>query len=182
MPENVIVVLDEAYYEFLENPPDTLKYIRDGRQNVVILRTFSKIQGLANLRIGYGIGGAEMMSVLQKTRQPFNANGIAQAGALAGLDDEEHQRQTRALTFAGRDFLQSEFQKLKLEFVPSHANFVLVKVGDGNAVFQKLLAQGIIVRAMASYKLPEWIRVSVGTMDQNRRFIAALQKLLGQRP
>src|SRR5207253_889714 len=143
VPENVVVVFDEAYYEFLEDPPDTLKYIRQGRQNVVVLRTFSKIQGLANLRIGYGIGGEEIMSVLQKTRQPFNANGIAQAGALAGLEDDEHQRKTRALTFEGRDFLQREFAAMGLQFVRSHANFVLVRVGDGNAVFKSLLEKGV---------------------------------------
>ena len=102
----------------------TLKFIREGRQNVVVLRTFSKIQGLASLRIGYGIATGEMIEVLQKTRQPFNANAIAQAGALAGLEDDEHQRKTRELTFEGRAFLQSEFKKMGLQFVPSHANFV----------------------------------------------------------
>lgn len=178
VPESVIVVFDEAYFEFLEEPLDTLKFICEGRKNVIVLRTFSKIQGLASLRIGYGLGSSELIGVLQKTRQPFNANGIAQAGALAGLRDEEHQRKTRALTIEGRDFLQREFAALDLEFVPSHANFVLVNVGDGTAVFKKLLALGIIVRAMASYKLPGWIRVSVGTMEQNRRFIAALRELL----
>jgi histidinol-phosphate aminotransferase len=178
VPDSVIVVFDEAYYEFLEEPLDTLKFIREGRENVVVLRTFSKIQGLANLRIGYGLGSSEIINVLQKTRQPFNANGIAQAGALAGLRDEEHQRKTRDLTIEGRNFLQNEFTSLGLEFVPSHANFVLVKTGDGNAVFKALLQQGIIVRAMASYKLPEWIRVTVGTMEQNRRFISALREVL----
>ncbi len=181
VPESVVVVFDEAYHEFLENPPDTLKYIREGRQNVVVLRTFSKIQGLANLRIGYGIGSAEIIGVLQKTRQPFNANGIAQAGALAGLRDDEHPRRTRELTFEGRAFLQGEFAKMGLPFVPSHANFVLVRVGDGDAVFKSLLARGIIIRAMASYKLPEWIRVTTGTMEQNRRFIGELEKILNRR-
>lgn len=178
VPESVVVVFDEAYFEFLEEPLDTLKFIRQGRKNVIVLRTFSKIQGLASLRIGYGLGSQELIGVLQKTRQPFNTNGIAQAGALAGLHDEEHQNKTRALTTEGRDFLQNEFAALGLEFVPSHANFVLVKVGDGNAIFKNLLARGIIIRAMASYKLPQWIRVSIGTMEQNRRFITALRELL----
>ena len=102
VPEHVIVVFDEAYYEFLENPPDTLKFVREGR-NVVVLRTFSKIQGLANLRIGYGLAKPELIDVLQKTRQPFNVNGIAQAGALAGLLDDEHQRKTREITIEGRE-------------------------------------------------------------------------------
>ena len=178
VPEHVVVVFDEAYHEFLENPPDTLKYIREGRENVVVLRTFSKIQGLAGLRIGYGLAGAAMIEVLQKTRQPFNANAIAQAGALAGLRDAEHQQKTRELTWRGRDYLQKEFTAMKLEFVPSHANFVLVKVGNGGAVFKKLMQTGGIVRDMTSYALPEWIRVSVGTMEQNERFIAELKKLL----
>jgi len=177
VPPHVIVVFDEAYHEFLQDAPDTLKFIREGRPNVVVLRTFSKIQGLANLRIGYGLGSKEIMEVLQKTRQPFNANGIAQAGALAGLADAEHQQKTRELTWEGRDYLQKEFDAMALEYVPSHANFVLVKVGNGSDVFKKLLKTGVIVRDMTSYKLPEWIRVSVGTMPQNERFIAELKKL-----
>jgi histidinol-phosphate aminotransferase len=176
VPPHVIVVFDEAYFEFNENPPDTLKFVRAGR-NVVVLRTVSKIQGLANLRIGYGIAPADLVDVLQKTRQPFNTNGIAQAGALAGLADEEHQRKTRELTIAGRDFLQREFAAMGLEFVPSFANFVLVKVGNGKAVFQALMKRGIIVRDMTSYGLPEWIRVSVGTMEQNERFLAELRRV-----
>jgi histidinol-phosphate aminotransferase len=177
VPDHVVVVFDEAYYEFLDHPPDTLKYVRAGR-NVVVLRTFSKIQGMANLRIGYGMASAEMIDILQKTRQPFNANGIAQAGALAGLGDTEHQARTKAVTDEGRAFLQETFAELGLEYVPSYANFVLVNVGDGRKCFEALLLRGIIVRAMNSYKLPQWIRVSVGTMDENRRFVAALRAVL----
>lgn len=176
-PDHVVVVIDEAYYEFIPEPPDTMKFVREGR-NVILLRTFSKIQGLAGLRIGYGIGPAELVSVLQKTRQPFNANAIAQAGAVAGLLDDEHQNKTKRITDEGRAYLQNEFAKLNLEYVPSSANFVLVKVGDGNAVFQKMLDKGIIVRGMAEYKLPEWVRISVGTMEQNRRCIAMLKEVL----
>ena len=176
VPEHVMVVFDEAYYEFLDEPPDVLKYVRAGR-NVVVLRTFSKIQGLANLRIGYGLAAAEIIEVLQKARQPFNANGIAQAGALAGLHDQAHMDATRRVTRDGRDFFQAEFLEMNLEFVPSHANFVLVRVGDGKKVFDALLRRGLIVRAMGSYGLPEWIRVSVGTMPQNKAFIAALREL-----
>jgi histidinol-phosphate aminotransferase len=178
VPDHVPVVFDEAYYEFLDEPPDTLRYIREGRENVVVLRTFSKIMGLANLRIGYGLGGREMISILQKTRQPFNVNGIAQAGALAGLLDREHMERTRSVIREGREYLQGTFAKLALEYVPSQANFILVKVGNGDDVFNKLLRCGVIVRAMAAYKLPEWIRVTVGTMDENRRFVEELEKLL----
>ncbi len=176
VPDHVIVVFDEAYYEFLPEPPDTLKYVREGR-NVVVLRTFSKIQGLASLRIGYGIAKQEIIEVLGKTRQPFNSNGIAQAGALAGLRDEEHQQRTREITWQGRDYLQGAFADLGLEFVPSHANFVLVRVGDGKGTFNTLMKKGVIVRDMTAYGLPEWIRVSVGTMPQNERFLAELKAL-----
>ncbi len=176
--DHVLVIFDEAYYEFVDNPPDVLKYVREGR-NVVVMRTFSKIQGLANLRIGYGIAPKEVAEVLQKTRQPFNANGIAQAGAVAGLQDDDHMRRTRELTMRGGR-ISREFEKLGLEYVPSFANFVLVRVGDGDAVFQALLRKGIIVRAMRSYKLPEWVRVSVGTKEQNERFIAELKNLAAQ--
>ena len=176
VPEHVMVVFDEAYYEFLDEPPDVLQYVRAGR-NVVVLRTFSKIQGLANLRIGYGLAAAEIIEVLQKARQPFNANGIAQAGALAGLSDQAHMDETRRVTREGRNFFQEQFLEMNLEFVPSHANFVLVRVGDGKKVFEALLRRGLIVRAMGSYGLPEWIRVSVGTMPQNKAFIAALRQL-----
>jgi histidinol-phosphate aminotransferase len=179
VPPHVVVVFDEAYYEFLDNPPDTLKYVREGR-NVVVLRTFSKIQGLAGLRIGYGLGNAEIIEVLQRTRQPFNINSVAQAAALAGLLDDEHQRKTKQLTDEGRAYLQEQFGKLGLEHIPSYANFVLVKVGDGNAVFKAMMDKGVIVRAMAAYKLPEWVRISIGTMPQNERCIAVLREVLGR--
>lgn len=178
VPDHVVVIFDEAYYEFVDNPADTLKFIREGRENVVILRTFSKIQGLAGLRIGYGLGAKSIISVLQKTRQPFNANSIAQAGAIAGLQDLDHQRKTRELTHEGRAYLEEQFATMGLEYVPSQANFVLVRVGDGNGIFKTLMAKGVIVRAMASYGLADWIRVSVGTMPQNRRFLEELQEAL----
>jgi histidinol-phosphate aminotransferase len=177
VPEHVVVVFDEAYYEFLNNPPDTLKYVRQGR-NVVVLRTFSKIQGLAGTRVGYGIANKELIDILQRTRQPFNINSIAQAGALAGLLDQEHQDLTKKITDEGRDYLQQQFADMGLEYIPSYANFVLVKVGDGNAVFKAMMNQGVIVRAMAAYKLPEWVRISVGTMAQNQRCIEVLKQVL----
>jgi histidinol-phosphate aminotransferase len=185
VPHHVLVVFDEAYFEFLDEgvAPDVLKYVREGR-NVVVMRTFSKIMGLANLRIGYGITTPELAAVVQRTRQPFNANGIAQAGAVAGLGDEEHMLRTRSITHEGREYFEKEFAAMGLEYVPSAANFVLVKVGDGNAVFQAMLRKGIILRAMGSYGLPEWIRVSVGTMEQNLRCIEELKALVkkGQLP
>lgn len=177
VPPHATVIFDEAYYEYLDNPPDTLKYVREGR-NVIVLRTFSKIQGLANLRIGYGLASKELIEVLQKTRQPFNANGIAQAGALAGLLDLEHMRETKAVNDRGRAFLEAEFKALGRQYVPSFANFVLVHVGDGKKVFGALLKRGLIVRPMAGYGLPEWLRISVGTMEQNEKLVAALREIL----
>ena len=177
VPDAVTVVFDEAYHEFLDEPPDTLRYVRAGR-NAVVLRTFSKIQGLASLRIGYGLASAEMIDILQKTRQPFNVNGLAQAAALAGLADTEHMARTKRITDEGRDLLQKTFAKMDLEFVPSFANFVLVNVGDGRRVFENLLKKGIIVRAMNSYKLPAWVRVSIGTPEENRRFLDELAAVL----
>ena len=177
VPDRVIVIFDEAYYEFLDSPPDTLKYVREGR-NVVVMRTFSKIQGLAGLRIGYGLAPASLASVLQKTRQPFNANSIAQAGALAALQDIEHQKRTKEVTDSGRVFFEESFKEMGLEYVPSLANFVMVKVGNGDEVFDAMLRRGVIVRAMRGYKLPEWVRVSIGTESENRRCVEVLKDAL----
>jgi histidinol-phosphate aminotransferase len=173
LPPHVIAVLDEAYYEFLDNPPDTVGHVRRGG-NVVLMRTFSKIQGLAGLRIGYGLAPAEIADLLQRARQPFNANLIAQAGAMAGLADVAHQQKTKRITDEGRAVLESAFARLGLKYVPSSANFVLVNVGDGGEVFKRLMKKGIIVRSMVSYHLPAYIRVSVGTSEQNARFLAEL--------
>jgi histidinol-phosphate aminotransferase len=180
VPPSVVIALDEAYYEFLPYPPNTPRYLVE-HPNVILLRTFSKIQGLAALRIGYGLGHPALVGLLHKTRQPFNVNAIAQAGALAGLQDVEHQQRTREVTDQGRLFLQREFTKRGLEFVPSSANFVLVRVGDGQDVFQRLLRRGMIVRAMKEYKLADWLRVSVGTPEQNERFIGDLDTVLAER-
>ena len=177
MPDNVVTVLDEAYYEFLDNPPDTLRHVREGR-NVLILRTFSKIHGLAGLRVGYGIARPEIIEILQKTRQPFNVNEIAQVAALAALQDSDHIRETKRVVDNGRTFLEKELTAMKLKLVPSVGNFVFVNVGDGPAVFQKMLACKIIVRPLLGYGLREWLRISVGTMEQNQKCIAALKQIL----
>ncbi len=177
LPEHVIAVFDEAYYEFPDNPPDTLRYVREGR-NVCVLRTFSKIHGLAALRVGYGIAPAHLAELLQKARQPFNVNAIAQAGALAALADEQHTSQTRELNRAGLAFYEKAFAARGLEYVPSHANFILVRTGGGDRVFRDMLKQGVIVRAMSSYKLPDWVRISIGTGAQNQRCLEVLHAVL----
>ncbi len=179
VPANVLVVMDEAYFEFLENPLDLLPRICAGRNtNLLIMRTFSKIFGLAGLRLGYGIGNPELISALEKIRQPFNINSIVQAGALAALDDEDHLEKTRSNNSAGLDYFNGELSRLGLEYVPSSANFVLAKVGDGARVFSELQKRGVITRPMAGYQLPEWIRFSVGTDAENQRCIAALEDVL----
>ncbi|MFN2477175.1 MAG: histidinol-phosphate transaminase [Chthoniobacterales bacterium] len=177
VPERLVVVFDEAYFEYVDQPVNTLKFVREGR-NIVVLRTFSKIHGLASARLGYGIAHPDLIKVLQKTREPFNVNGIAQAAAVAALRDDEHQRATKRLTDEGRTYLQEQFAEMQLPFVRSAGNFVLVNVGDGAAVFRELLQRRIIVRALKGYTLPRWIRVSIGTMAQNRACIAALREVL----
>src|SRR5438034_8221405 len=177
VPENIIVVFDEAYFEFLNDPPETLQYVREGRK-IIVLRTFSKIHGLAGLRVGYGVARRDLIEVLQKTRQPFNVNSIAHAGALAALDDDAHQRETKRVVDEGRAYLQEQFAEMKIQFVPCFANFVMINVGDGPDDFEKLLVRNVIVRPLKGYNLREWVRISVGTMEQNKKCIAALKEIL----
>jgi histidinol-phosphate aminotransferase len=176
LPEHVIAVFDEAYIEFPDSAPDTLRYVREGR-NVCVLRTFSKIHGLAGLRVGYGIAPPHLAGLLQKARQPFNVNAIAQAAALAALADTQHTERTRQVNREGMAFYENAFRERGLEYVPSHANFLLVKTGNGDQLFRDMLKQGVIVRAMSSYKLPEWIRISIGTAAQNARVMEVFDSL-----
>jgi histidinol-phosphate aminotransferase len=177
LPDHVVAVFDEAYHEFLEDAPDAIRYVKEGR-NVCVMRTFSKAQGLSALRIGYGITNPEIAGLMNRSRQPFNANAIAQAAALASIQDEEHISATVENNAVGRTFFESAFADRGWEYVPSHANFVLVNVGDGDRVFSGLLKKGVIVRAMRGYKLPEWVRISIGTPDQNERCLVELDKIL----
>ena len=179
IPPGVLLVMDEAYFEFLEHPLDLLPRIRAGSQpNLLLMRTFSKIHGLAGLRLGYGIGVPGLIAALEKVRQPFNINALAQAAALAALDDAEHIARTRHNNRAGLEYLQCELTRLGVEFAPSSANFLLARVGDGHRVFVELQKRGIITRPMAGYQLPAFIRVSIGTPDQNARFITALREVM----
>lgn len=177
--KDVLLIVDEAYFEFVEDSayPDSLKYHEPDRA-ILTLRTFSKLYGLAGLRIGYGIGPREIVAMMQRVRQPFNVNAPAQWAALAALDDAEHIRRSLEANREGLGYLQGEFTRLGLEFVPSQGNFVLVRVGKGQEVFQQLLRQGVIVRPMAGYRFPEHVRVTVGTMAENRKFIEALQEVI----
>jgi histidinol-phosphate aminotransferase len=180
VPDDVLLVMDEAYIEFLDEPVDLIPLIRLGaRKNLILMRTFSKIYGLAGLRLGYGIADAELISALEKIRQPFNANLLAQTAALAALDDDAHVRRTRQNNFTGLELFMQAFRQMKLEYVPSFANFILVRVGDGAQVFNAMQKLGVITRPMGGYLLPEWIRISVGTPKENERCLAALKTALG---
>ncbi|MFN0066502.1 MAG: histidinol-phosphate transaminase [Limisphaerales bacterium] len=180
IPPHVLLVLDEAYIEFLADPVDLLPRLRAGTMpNLLLMRTFSKIYGLAGLRLGYGVGHQDFIAALEKVRQPFNINALVQAGALAALDDAEHLRRTVDNNRRGLAFLTDAVAKLGLESVPSHANFLLVKVGDGQCVFLELQRRGVITRPMGGYGLPEYVRISVGTPAENERCVAALRDVVG---
>ncbi len=182
VPSHILLVIDEAYIEFLPEPADFVSEIRRGqRPNLLLMRTFSKIFGLAGLRLGYGIAAPELVAALEKVRQPFNINSIAQAGALAALDDIEHMRRTRENNALGLKAYTEAFQKLGLEFIPSAGNFILVRVGEGQRVFEAMQKLGVIVRPMGGYQLPEWIRISVGTPEENERCTRSLREVLQQK-
>jgi histidinol-phosphate aminotransferase len=181
VPPEVVVALDEAYIEFLEEPLDLVSKIREGRlPNVILMRTFSKIYGLAGLRLGYGIANPEFIAQLEKIRQPFNINLLAQAGAIAALDDTAHAEKTRQVNKRGLKLYSRQFRKMGLEYVPSEANFILVRVGDGQRTFNELQKLGVITRPMGGYQLPEWIRISIGTPKENKRCLEALQSVLAR--
>jgi histidinol-phosphate aminotransferase len=175
----VLLIVDEAYFEYVADAdyPDSLRYHTNDRA-MITLRTFSKLYGLAGLRIGYGIASRDLISLMQRVRQPFNVNAAAQWGALAALDDADHIQRSLDVNRQGLKFLQSELTRLGLEFVASQANFVLVRVGKGQEVFQQLLKQGVIVRPMAGYRFPEHVRVTVGTMEENQKFIQTLERVI----
>ncbi len=179
VPDNVIVVMDEAYAEFVSSSeyPQSIEYVRAGAP-VVVLRTFSKVYGLAGLRVGYGVANPELVGYMDRVRQPFNVNALAQAAALGALNDEEHLRATIGNNKTGYDYLTGELVNLGLAVVPSEANFFMVKVGDGKRVYTELLKTGVIVRPMASYGLGEYIRVTVGTPKENERFIEMLKQVI----
>lgn len=174
LPEHVVAVFDEAYAEYVENAPDLRVLLNEGRK-VVCLRTFSKIYGLASLRIGYGYAAPETAALLNRVRQPFNVNAIAQAAAVAALDDREFTERCARENRAGLAQLEGEFRARGLAYVPSVANFILVKVADGAQVFDALQRRGVIVRPMKPYGMPEWLRVTVGTRAQNERLMTELK-------
>jgi histidinol-phosphate aminotransferase len=179
-PPDAVVVLDEAYYEYLppDLRPDALRFVREGRR-LLVLRTFSKIYGLAGLRIGYGIGPAPLVALLNRVRDPFNVNSIAQAAAAAALGDTKHVQASRAVNDAGRKFLTEHFQAMGLTGVPSAANFLLLNVGrSGGEVTEALLRHGVIVRPVGGYGFPTHLRITIGTAEENEKCVAALKAVL----
>ncbi len=179
VPEHVVVVLDEAYFEFVNDPnyPSAIDYINEPRC-VIGLRTFSKAYGLSGLRLGYGIGNEELINALDRIRQPFNVNSIAQVAALHALDDQEHLERTMDNNREGMDFLTGRLREMGYDWVPSQANFILIDLQEeAETLYQRLLPEGVIVRSMAGYGLKEFIRVTIGTPEENRRFIDALAKV-----
>jgi histidinol-phosphate aminotransferase len=179
VPERVIVVFDEAYVEFAQGPdfPDSLGYLRQGRR-VVAIRTFSKLASLAGLRVGYAIADPDCVALVNRIRQPFNVNGLAQVAALAALDDEEHAQQTLAMIRAGVTTLCQAFDQLGIAYVPTRANFILVELPTAGEVYRQLLRAGVIVRPMMSFGLERALRVTVGTPEENSRLIEALRQVL----
>jgi histidinol-phosphate aminotransferase len=177
LPPHVILVFDEAYAEYVESAPDLRALIAAGRK-IICLRTFSKIYGLASLRVGYGYGAPELIAILQRARQPFNVSGVATAAAIAALDDHEFVARCVQANRTERARLSEGCSALGLEFVPGQGNFLLVKVGDGAAVFAALQARGVITRPVKPYGLPEWLRITVGTPAQNDRLLAGLAEIL----
>ena len=180
VPENVLVVLDEAYDTFIDvnDFPDSLSLVRRKR-NVVVLKTFSKAYGLAGLRIGFAVAKPDLTCFMEIARQPFNVNSLAQAAAIAALDDKDFLRKTRKTILEGKKFLYEGLNRLGLAFVPSVANFILIDVArDGVGVFREMLRFGVIVRDMKQYGLKNYIRVTIGTKKENERFIKVLKKVL----
>ncbi len=183
VPSDVILVLDEAYGEYATDEffPNFLNYLGSGKK-IFILRTFSKIYGLAGLRIGYGIAQSYLVSCLNKIKGPFNTNSLAQAAALAALDDEEHLEKSLANNQNGLTYLYSELNKLEIEYLPTQANFFLIKIGENApGVYESLLKEGIIVRNMAGYGLQHYLRISVGLPAENEKFIKALKEVVSRK-
>ncbi len=178
IPERVVVVLDEAYRDYLDpaERPDT-DHLPEKRPNVVVLRTFSKIHGLAGLRVGYAIADPRMVRILRRLQAPFSVSALAQAAAVAALEDTEYPEKVRVLNVQERGRVAAALSAAGIDYVPSHGNFILLRVGNGQATFVALQRVGVIVRPVTNYGLPEWIRVSVGLPRENDLFLARLLEL-----
>ena len=181
VPERVVIVSDEAYHEYVrrEDFPHSLPLI-PRRRTLVVLRTFSKIYGLAGLRVGYGVGDPELISLIARARHPFNVNTLAQAAARGALSDPEHVAKVRELTHRGLEQLETGLHGLGLRYASSDANFLLVEVGEGAEIYERLLRRGVITRPMAGFGLNRHLRVTVGLPQENERFLETLERELGR--
>lgn len=177
LPEDILIVVDEAYYEYVSDPEyaDSIKWFRKGK-DILILRTFSKIYGLAGLRIGYGLAKKEVISEMNRIRPPFNTNTIAQVAALNALKNEEHVARSRQINKEGKKYLYRELDRLGQNYIPTEANFIYMPIENSMVLYEKLLRMGVIVRPMG----PGSIRVTIGLSEENSRFIEALNKALNK--
>jgi histidinol-phosphate aminotransferase len=176
IPTGVLVVLDEAYIEYVEDPesPDGLVYLKEGR-SVIVLRTFSKIHGLAGLRIGYALASAEIIDSMNRVREPFNTNSLAQAAAQAALDDDVHVQESLKINREGKGYLYAEFDRIGLAYTLTQANFIWVKTErEAREIYESLLREGVIVRPMGERN----IRITIGLPEENQRLVRALEKVL----
>ncbi len=182
VPEDIIVVIDEAYFDYVDDPeyPNSLNYRGLGK-SIITVRTFSKIYGLAGLRLGFGVSSEEIISYMSRMREPFNVNSLAQVAAIAALDDAEHVKRSKKINGEGLGYLTKELKKLGLPFAPSFANFILVDLGaDPIPIYNALLREGVIVRPVMNYGLKTHIRVTVGLPEENERFVRAIKKVMGR--
>jgi histidinol-phosphate aminotransferase len=180
VPEDIVVLIDEAYFDYVGDPsyPNSLDYL-GLRKSLIASRTFSKIYGLAGLRLGFGVSSAEIISYMNRVREPFNVNSLAQVGAFAALDDEAHVARSRQVNMEGLEYLTGELGKMNLPFAPSFTNFILVDLRtDPIRVYNALLREGVIVRPVLNYGLKTHIRVTIGLPEENERFIRAIRKVL----
>jgi histidinol-phosphate aminotransferase len=179
VPQDVIVVFDEAYYDYVEdkNYPNSLSYILEGK-NVIVIRTFSKIAGIAGVRVGYAIAHQELISYLRRVVNPFTTNRLAQVAALASLDDEKHYKEVLKSNHKGKKYLYRELDKLEFLYVPTETNFIFVDVKkDSEVIFEKLLKKGVIIRPGKPYGCSNFIRVTIGTAYENQKFIQAIREI-----
>ena len=180
VPDDILVIMDEAYYEYIDNPnyPDSFKYLKEGK-NILILRTFSKIYGLAGVRLGYGIAQKEIIASLAKLRISFNVNRLSQIAGMAALDDHEHMKKSKAVNDAGKEYLYEAYKKLGLFYLPTYGNFIFVDFArDSQIIFEALQKKGIITRTIKEYGFPNALRITIGTEEQNRKLIRALEEIL----
>ncbi len=182
LPANILVVLDEAYNEYLpiECRYDSICWLKEF-PNLIISRTFSKAYGLASLRVGYAMGDAQVMGMFNRVRQPFNVNSVAQAAAVAAIRDTEFVQQTCAMNLRGMKQITDGLVGLGLEYIPSFGNFVSFRISDALHVYQRMLESGVIVRPIANYAMPEYLRVSIGLESENDKFLSALKQILGEK-